>query len=181
ASWLMRKVLKNEIPFSQEAEKMKGDLPATEPLHPQPDDGPLGYQRRLVERAKKVLILVCDAAAQKYGAAVEDEQDILGPLSNIIQEVFVMESGLLRALKSAGTSGEQQSKTKMDMVRLYVNDAMLRIAGYAQQILTAIYTGDVLDSQLEALRKLSQFTPVNSAQLKRDIADEIIEVGRFTC
>jgi hypothetical protein len=128
-----------------------------------------------------VLVLLCDSAAQKYGAAVEDEQDILGPLSNSIQEVFAMDSGLLRALKSIDSIGEQQSKTKIDMVCLYINDAMLRIAAYAQQILAAIYTGDDLNTQVETLRKLSQFTPINSAQLKRDIADEVIEVGRYTC
>jgi hypothetical protein len=177
----MRKALKDEIPFSQEVEDVKGGLPAREPLSPGPDDGPLGYQRRMLERAKMILVLLCDSAAQKYGAAVEDEQDILGPLSNVIQEVFAMDSGLLRAHKSIDSIGEQRSKMKIDMVCLYINDAMLRISAYAQQILTAIYTGDDLIAHLETLRKLSQYTPVNSAQLKRDIADEVIEVGRYTC
>jgi hypothetical protein len=162
-------------------ENVKGELPALEPLSPGPDDGPLWYQRRILERAKMVLVLLCNSATQKYGAAVEDEQDILGPLSNTIQEVFAMDSGLLRALKSIDSIGEQRSKMKVDMVCLYINDAMLRIAAYAQQILATIYTGDDLNTQLETLRKLSQFTPVNSAQLKRDIADEVIEVGRYTC
>jgi hypothetical protein len=67
------------------------------------------------------------------------------------------------------------------MVQLYVNDAMTRVAGYARQLLAALETGDALDSQLAMLSKASQFTPLNTVQLRRAVADEIIEVGRFTC
>ena len=92
-----------------------------------------------------------------------------------------MESGLLRALKSIESSGEKQSRMKIDMVQLYVNDAMVRVRGYAQQVIAAMETGDALDSQLAMLSKVSQFTPVNGVQLRRGIADGIIEVGKYTC
>jgi len=178
---LMRKALKNEIPLLPVAEKVREEVPAMEPLSPSSGDGPLGYQRRLVERAKKIFLFLCGGAAQKYGMALEEEQEILGLLSDIAQEIYAVESGLLRALKSIESSGEQRSRMKIDMVRLYSNDAMVRIRGYARQILAAMETGDALDSQLMTLRKVSQFTPINGVQLRRDIADGIIEVGRYTC
>ena len=178
---LLRNALKGEIPLFAEAEKAKGELPSLDPLAPSADDGPLGYQRRLVGRAKKIFLFLCGGAAQKYGTAIEEEQEVLGLLADIAQEVYAMESGLLRALKSVESVGEQQSKTKIEMVRLYVNDAMVRVSGYAQQLLAAMETGDALDSQLATLRKVSQFAPLNAVQLRRGIADEIIEVGRFTC
>lgn len=178
---LVRKALKNEIPLLPVAEKVREEVPAMEPLSPSSGDGPLGYQRRLVERAKKIFLFLCGGAAQKYGMALEEEQEILGLLSDIAQEIYAVESGLLRALKSIESSGEQRSRMKIDMVRLYSNDAMVRIRGYARQILAAMETGDALDSQLMTLRKVSQFTPINGVQLRRDIADGIIEVGRYTC
>ncbi len=178
---LVRKALKNEIPLLSVAEKVREEMPAMEPLYPSSGDGLLGYQRRLVERAKKIFLFLCGGAAQKYGMALEEEQEILGLLSDIAQEVYAMESGLLRALKSIDSSGEQQSKMKIDMVRLYVNDAMVRVRDYARQVLAAMEMGETLDSQLAMLRKVSQFTPVNGVQLRRDIAGGIIEVGRYTC
>jgi hypothetical protein len=90
-----------------------------------------------------------------------------------------MESGLLRALKSIDSVGEQQSKLKIDMVQLYVSDAMNRVTDYAQKIIAAMETGETLDSQLAALRKIAQFTPANGVQLRRGIADRIIEVGKY--
>jgi len=178
---MVRKALKNEIPLLSVAEKVREELPAMEPLSPTSGDGLLGYQRRLVERAKKIFLFLCGGAAQKYGMALEEEQEILGLMSDIAQEVYAMESGLLRALKAIESTGEEQSKMKIDMVQLYVNDAMVRVRGYAQQVIAAMETGEALDSQLATLRKVSQFTPVNGVQLRRDIADGIIEGGRYTC
>ena len=179
--FLMRRALKNEIPFFSVAGKLKDDLPAMGPLFPSSDDGSLGYQQKLVDRAKKIFLFLCDAAAQKYGMALDEQQEILGLLADTAIELYAMESGLLRALKSIEAFGEQQSKTKIDMVQLYVNDAMVRISNHAWQILAAMETGDILDNQLSTVRKLSQFTPVNGVQLRRDIADRVIEAERYAC
>ncbi len=179
AGWIMRKVLKNEIAVSSAAEKIRNELHDLEPLLVDLNRKPLEYQRKIGDRAKRVLILLCDEVARKYGAAVDEEQDILGPLSNIFQEIYAMDSGLLRALKSLDSVGEQEAKTKINMVQFYTNDAMLRITNYAQQILTTMYGGDELHKELEILRKLTQFTPVNTAQLRRNIADAVIEAGRY--
>jgi alkylation response protein AidB-like acyl-CoA dehydrogenase len=178
---LLRNALKGEIPLFPEAEKAKNELPAMEPLSPDPKDGPLGYQSRIVERAKKLFLFLSGAAAQKYEMAIEDEQEVLGMLADIGMEVFAMESGLLRAAKAIESVGEQQSKTKIDMVRLYVNSVMGKISDNAQQLLATMESGDALDSQLAALRKASQFSPINPVELRRSIADRIIEAGKFTC
>ena len=92
-----------------------------------------------------------------------------------------MESGLLRALKSIDSVGEQQAKMKIQMVQLYVNGAMSRVADFARQLLAAMETGEALDSQLAIVGRASQFTPLNDVQLRRVIADEIIDVGKYTC
>jgi alkylation response protein AidB-like acyl-CoA dehydrogenase len=178
---LLRNALKGEIPLFAEAEKAKAELPSLEPLAPTAGDGPLGYQRRIVERSKKIYLTLAGAAAQKYGTAIEEEEEVLGLLADIAQEIYAMESGLLRALKSIETAGEDKSKIKRDMVQLYVNNAMPKVADYAQQLVATMETGETLDSQLATLWKAAQFTPVNGVQLRREIADETIEVGHYYC
>ena len=179
--FLMRKALKDEIPFFSTAAKLKEQLPAMEPIFPGADDGALGYEQQLVERAKKIFLFLCDGAAQKYGMALEEQQEVLGLLADTTMEIYAMESGLMRALKSIESFGEQQSKTKIEMVQLYVSDAMARISDYARQILAAMETGDTLDKQLSTVRKALQFTPANGMQLRRSIADRLIEVERYIC
>ncbi|MEE8385524.1 MAG: acyl-CoA dehydrogenase family protein, partial [Dehalococcoidia bacterium] len=142
---------------------------------------PLGYQRRLLARAKSIFLAMCSGAAQKYGMSLEDEQEVLALLADMAQEIFAMESGLLRALKSIDSVGEQQAKTKIAMVQLYVNGAMTSVGNLAAQLLAAMETGDALESQLADLTRASQFFPLNAVQLRREIADEVIDVGRYTC
>lgn len=181
SGWLLRKGLKNDIPLFSAAEEAKNQLPSMNPITPSPKDGPLGYQRRLVDRAKKIFLFLCGSAAQKYGMGIEEQQEVLGLLADMAQEVYAMESGLLRALKSIESVGEKNSKTKIEMTQLYVNDAMLRIGNYARQLVAAMESGEKLNSQLALLERSLQFTPLNCIQIRRDIADRIIEAEKYTC
>jgi alkylation response protein AidB-like acyl-CoA dehydrogenase len=179
--WIIRKALKNEIPLFDEAKKLSNELLTIEPAFPSLEDGPLEYQRKLVEMAKKVFLMTAGAAAQKYGLELADEQEILGFLSDIAIEIYAMESGLLRAQKAVETVGEMESSVKIDMVQVYVNDAMKRIDDYGSQILAAMEDGDVLHIQLSALKKLSSIVPINTIEARRRIADRVIEAENYAC
>jgi alkylation response protein AidB-like acyl-CoA dehydrogenase len=179
--WLMRKTLKGEIPLFAAIQKAQEALPKMEPVLPGAGDGPLGYQQKLIDLAKQVFLFTGGAAVGKYGEALSEEQEILGHLSDVVMDIFAMEGGLLRALKSIESSGEEQSKNKIKMVQVYVNDAMSRVAHDARQVMAALETGDALESQLGVLDRVLRFAPMNTVQLRRDIADDIIEAEKFTC
>ncbi len=179
--FLMRKALKNEIPLLAAMEKLKGELPGMKPVSPGITAGPLAYEHALIERAKKVVLMIAGAAVGKYGEAVSEEQEILGRVSDIVAEVFAMESGFLRAVKSVKANGEEASRLKMDMVRVYVNDAMRRVNEHAAVALAAMYIGDDLRKQLAALSDMAQVSPVNSIGLRRNIANRIIAAEKFVC
>jgi hypothetical protein len=97
----------------------------------------------------------------------------------MVIEVFAMESALLRAMKSMEKFGDERSEIQKAMVKVYVNDAFGRVEGFGRQALAAIAEGDVLRTQLSALKKLSRFTPVNTIALRRQIADSVIKIGRY--
>lgn len=179
--FLMRKALKDEISFFSTAAGVNEELPAMEPLQPDTDDGILGYEQKLLDRAKQVFLYLSNLAAQKYGMSLDEQQEILGLVADSAMEVYAMESALLRALKGVESAGEKESKTKIEMVQLYVSDATARVAGYARQALAAMETGEELDRQLSVVGKALQFTPCNGMQLRRSIADRIIEVERYIC
>jgi alkylation response protein AidB-like acyl-CoA dehydrogenase len=178
---LFRKGLKGEIPFLSVVQELFGELPTIEPVSSSAKDGSLGYQKRLVDMAKKIALWTAGVAGQKYGKEIIEEQEILGLLSEIIIETYVMESGLLRALKAIESSGEEKAKTKINMVRVYVQSAMKRIDDYASQVFAAMEKGDALHTQLEVLSKLSRVIPTNTVEAKRNIADRIIEAERYIC
>jgi alkylation response protein AidB-like acyl-CoA dehydrogenase len=179
--FLMRKALKNDIPLLAAIEKLKSELPGMKPAHAAKGSGPLAYEHALIERAKKALLLVAGTAVGKYGEGVSEEQEILGRISDIAAEAFAMESGLLRAAKAIETAGEEASRLKIDMVRVYVNEAMGRVHEHAVGVLAAVYSGKELTEQLAALSGMTHVSPINSIALRRDIADGVIAAEKYIC
>ena len=179
--WLMGKAKRKELALHSAVEKLKDELPRIRPVSSGMDNTPLGYQSQLLEKARKIFAYAFGAATGKYGEALVEEQEVCGALADMAIEIYAMESGLLRALKSIECFGAGSAATKINMVRVYANDAMVRIAGWARQILAAVEQGDILHTQLETLERLSHFIPANVIEVRRKIADRIIEAERFIC
>jgi len=177
---LTKRAMKNRLPVLAAAQKVANELLTLRPKI-EMDDAKLTLQAEMVEMSKKIGLLVAGAAVQKYMMKLGEpaEEDIVGLISNIVIEVFAMESALLRAMKSMEKAGNEKSQLQKAMVKVYVNDAFDRVEGFAKQAFAAIAEGDTLRTQLSALKKLTRFTPVNAIALRREIADSVIKVGKY--
>jgi len=177
---LTKRAMKNRLPVLVAAQKVASELLTLRPKV-ESDDAKLTLQTEMVEMSKKIGLLVAGAAVQKYMMKLGDpeNEDIVAFISNIVIEVFAMESALLRAMKSAEKSEDEKSQIQKAMVKVYVNDAFGRVESLAKQAFAAIAEGDTLRTQLSALKKVTRFTPVNTIALRRQIADAVIKVGKY--
>jgi hypothetical protein len=108
-----------------------------------------------------------------------EEQEILGLIGDMAIEVFAMESGLLRALKTMGKSNDEKAQIQKAMVKVFVHDAFDRVAHYARGALAAIAEGEMLKTQWTTLDTITRLTPVNTIALRRTIADYVVTRGRY--
>ena len=175
---LTKRAMQNRLPILAVAQKVANELITLRPKVDM-DDGKLTLQKEMVEMSKKIALLVAGAAVQKFMTKLAEEQEILGLISDIVIEVFAMESALLRTLKSMERFGDEKSQIQKAMVKVYVNDSFERVEVFAKGALSAIAEGDTLRTQLAALKKLTRFTPVNTVVLRREIADAVIKMGRY--
>jgi alkylation response protein AidB-like acyl-CoA dehydrogenase len=175
---LTKRAMKNRLPVLTTAQKVANELLTLQPKV-ETDDGKLTLQKEMVEMSKKIALLVTGAAVQKYVMKLAEEQEIMGSISDMVIEVFAMESALLRALRSMERFGDEKSELQKAMVKVYVNDAFNRVEGFAKQAFAAIAEGDTLRMQLSALEKLTRFTPVNTIGMRREVADSVIKIGRY--
>lgn len=175
---LTKRAMKNRLPLLAASQKLANELLTLRPKV-ESDDGRLTLQQEMVEMSKKISLLVTGAAVQKYMMKLADEQEILALISDMVIQVFAMESGLLRAMKTMERFGDERAQIQMAMVKVFVNDAFDRLEGFAKRALAAVAEGDTLRTQLSALKKLSRFTPVNTIALRRKIADYTIKAGKY--
>ncbi|MGZ4845976.1 MAG: acyl-CoA dehydrogenase family protein, partial [Candidatus Angelobacter sp.] len=143
-------------------------------------EGPLADERNLVAQAKKLGLFVSGAATQKYMQAIQDQQEVMGAIADIVIETYAMESAVLRAQKMVESKGETVAALPIAMTRVYASQAMDKIEAAAKKIIAAVAEGDMLRTQLAILRRLAKHEPFNTIELRQEIAQKMIERGKYT-
>ncbi|MBD0383111.1 acyl-CoA dehydrogenase family protein [Paenibacillus sedimenti] len=174
---LVKKAMKGELPLLQKAQALQGELLSLVPG--QTFEGTLAEEAHLVSMAKKIFLMVGGLAVQKYGMALEKNQEVLSNLADIMIQIFAAESGLLRTQKQIEKAGEEKAKNAVQMTTVYVHEAFDKIEAYAKEALSTMEEGDVLRTQLSILKKLTRRSSVNTVGLKRDIAARIIQGEKY--
>jgi alkylation response protein AidB-like acyl-CoA dehydrogenase len=126
-------------------------------------------EKRLVTNAKKIGLLLMATAFEKFGTAMEKQQEVLAGIADVLMETFAMESCLLRLEKSG-----QKEGVMSDMCAVFVRDAMARIEAFARPVLAACAEGDTLRSHMAVLRRFAKYQPVDSIALRRRIAEKLV-------
>lgn len=143
-------------------------------------DGPLADELRLVTMVKEAALFTAGVAVQKYLEQIEHEQEVMAGIADLVIEAFAMESGLLRARRALDRDGAERSGMKVAMIRTYINDAVPRVDATARTVLAAVEEGDTLRTELAGLRRFLRYTPINTVALRRTIAEQLIQHGRYT-
>jgi alkylation response protein AidB-like acyl-CoA dehydrogenase len=99
-------------------------------------------------------------------------------LGDLLIETFAADSAVLRARASAGAS-ERTAPLHADVARLFVATAALHIDHAAREALGAIADGDVLRTQMAALRRLLKAPPINTVALRRRVAENTTAAGAY--
>lgn len=140
----------------------------------------LEQEKRLVANAKKAVLLAAGAGMKKFKTKLTDEQELLGVVADCIMEIYALESGMLRALKLTALHGEAKTSLLLDMVRVAAVEAMLKIDARLKEGAAAIATGDELRMMLMAFKRFMKFMPADTKALRRRIAAQLIEQGRYS-
>jgi alkylation response protein AidB-like acyl-CoA dehydrogenase len=137
--------------------------------------GPLAAETALLASAKKLGLFCSGAASQKYPTNLQDQQEIMGALADILIEVLVMESAILRAGKFAG-----RSAVAVQLAQLSTARSFRIIQDSAERILGAIAEGDMLRTQMAIFRRLAKHDPINTVAIGRAVAEEMVAAERYT-
>ena len=100
-------------------------------------------------------------------------------LSDIVMEAWAAESALLRTLKMANSAGEEKAHFYVLMTQLYINDAIGRVEDRAKNVMAAISEGDMLRTNLAALKRFLKFSPLNTIEIRRKLADKMLEANTY--
>ncbi len=173
----LKKAMKGELPLLQKAAGLQEEL-----LMMMPEEvgtEALAQEKVLVANAKKIGILVAGLAAQRFGTKLEAEQEVLVNIANIANNLFAMESAVLRTEKAIGRDGEEKAAQKLLYTQIFTQEAFIEIEQAAKETLIAAADGDNQRMMISALRKLTRYTPYNVIEKKREASVKLIEAEKY--
>jgi alkylation response protein AidB-like acyl-CoA dehydrogenase len=174
---LMKRAMAGTLPLISAAMKLSEEILAG-PSFEEPSAGEFANEERSLSQAKKIFLLAAGAAVQKFREQLAEQQEIVAALSNIVMDIYAMESGLRRAQKST-TAKASTAPLVADAARVFIYDAMDRVEKEARTALSAIADGDTLTTQLAVLRRFAKHASLDTVAIRRRIATAVLAQNRY--
>lgn len=143
------------------------------------DETTFAKERKAVVNMKKCILMVAGAAVQKLMMTLDKEQEILMNIADMAIETFEVESTLLRVMKMVDKTGEANCLQELDMMRVYLCDAMDRVNKFAKDAINSFASGDEQRMMLLGLKRFTKIEPFNVKDARRRVADKMIGEGKY--
>ena len=174
---LMKRAMAGTLPLIPAAKKLADEILAGPSFEDGPT-GPFAEEDRSLAQSKKIFLLAAGTAVEKFRDNLADHQEIVAALSNIVMDIYAMESSLRRAQKAAAARSSAAAGMA-DAATAFIYDAMDRIEKEARTALAATADGDTLVTQLAVLRRFAKHAPVDTIAIRRRVADAVLAQDRY--
>ena len=176
---MIKKALKGELDLMGPAMKIQSELMEIPDFGAEEDTSFLAAEKKAIEGAKKAILMVAGAAAQKFMMDIENQQEILMKLADMAIDVFGAESALLRTEKLVSKVGEDGASMQLEMSRCFLSDALERIFLSGKHAVSAFAEGDELRMMLLGLKRFTRFEPYNTIAGRQKIAQFMIDKNNY--
>jgi alkylation response protein AidB-like acyl-CoA dehydrogenase len=175
---LMKRAMGGQLALMPAAMKLADEILAG-PSFEETSDDVLAAEATVVANCKKIFLQSAGGAVQKYREKLADEQELVAALSNIVMEIYAMESSLLRAQKAANGKGQAAAQPMIDAARVFISDAAERVEHEAKRAIAALHEGDLLTTQMSVLKRFAKRAPVDTIALRRNVAKAVQLQDRY--
>lgn len=171
---LVKKAMKGHVDLLGPATKVADELMGI-PSFDTPDYSKLfSEENDMIGRLKKVFLMVAGSAVQKFGTDLEKHQQVLLAASDILIEIYMAESTILRTEKNAQRSGEKNQATQIAMSRLYLYNAVDIVIQKGKEAIVSFTDGDEQRMMLMGLKRFTKYTnQPNVAALRTQISEKV--------
>jgi len=178
---LVKKAMKGHVDLLGPATKVGEELMGI-PSFDTPDYSELlSEEKDLLARLKKVFLMVAGSAVQKFGPDLEEHQMLLLAASDILIQIYMAESAILRTEKNAKRFGEEAQATQIAMSKLYLYRAVDIIQQKGKEAIVSFAEGDEQRMMLMGLKRFTKYTnQPNVVELRTQIADKVAADNGYT-
>jgi alkylation response protein AidB-like acyl-CoA dehydrogenase len=177
---LIKKAMKGHVDLLTPAMAVADELTGI-PSFETPDYSELfSEEKTIISKLKKVFLMVAGSAIQKYGPDLESHQQLLTAASNILIEIYMAESAILRTEKNAKRNGSESQKNQIAMSQLYLYNAVDIITKNAKEGIISFAEGDEQKMMLMGLKRFTKYSKMpNVVALRTEIAETLNKENKY--
>ena len=177
---LIKKAFKGHVDLLGPATKVQEELMGI-PSFDTPDYSELfAEEKEMIGKLKKAFLMVAGGAVQKYGPDLEAHQQLLMAAADILIEIYMAESTLLRTEKLAKKEGEEKVKEQIAMAKLYLYQAVDIVTQKGKESVISFAEGDEQRMMLMGLRRFTKYTNMpNIIRLREMITTKLITENQY--
>ena len=175
---LLKRAMKGELDVMGAVMGIQKELTGI-PEFGEEDSALFAAEKKALKNMKKSMLMIAGTAAQKFVEKLATEQEILMNLADICILSYVAESALLRTEKLISIKGEEACKVNIDMVKVYISDALDKVNIAGKNAINAFTSGDEQRMLLMGLKRYTKIAPYNTKDARRRIAAKLIDAGQY--
>ncbi|UWY27990.1 acyl-CoA dehydrogenase family protein [Flavobacterium sp. TR2] len=177
---LIKKAMKGHVDLLGPAMKVQEELMGI-PSFDTPDFSELFSEEKvIVANLKKVFLMVAGSAVQKYGPDLDSHQQLLMAAADILIEIYMAESTILRTEKLAKKEGEDKVQEQIAMAKLYLYKAVDIVNLRGKEGIASFAEGDEQRMMLMGLKRFTKYTNLpNVVALREKIAEKLVAENSY--
>ncbi|MBN3521244.1 acyl-CoA dehydrogenase family protein [Algoriphagus lutimaris] len=176
---LLKRAMKGEINLFEPAMAVSAELTSVPSFETIDTSELFASEKEVLKKLKKVFLMVGGKAAMALQDKIEEEQEIMMNLADVMIEIYAAESAILRSEKLVSIQGEEATAHQIAMSQVYLAEAVDKINAAAKEAIASFTKGDEQKVMLMGLKRFTKADLVNTKELRRQIADYMIEQGKY--
>jgi hypothetical protein len=176
---VVKRAMKGEINLMPAAMAVGQEIMAIPDFSISDDEGIFVAEKKVIKNLKKAILMVAGSALQKFMMKFEHEQEIIMNLADMMIELYVAESTLLRVEKLISIRGEAACALQKDAALIYLHEAVEKANNAGKTAISSFAEGDELRVMLMGLKRFTKIEPFNLKDARRRLAEASIEKNAY--
>ena len=177
---LVKKTMKGQLDLISPATAVGEELLGV-PSFDIPDyTEPLSEEKSILKNLKKVFLMISGTIVQNYGTDLDKHQQLLLSVSDILIEIYLVESAILRTEKNINRYGLENHDIQLAMTKLYLFKSVEKIQSKGKEAIISSSKGDEQKILLMGLKRFTKYVNhPNVIDLREQVADKVISENQY--
>ena len=174
----LKRGLRHKIALMEKAAELLEDKTSLLPVNP---DGKRYYalHHEYVDQLKKAIVILYPLLNETFKKKLVFEEEIMIQVANMSMYVYVLESTLLRVEKLEKNGLKTDMGVYRDILDVLSQEVMHIFQKETVEAVSAFLEGEQKEEMLQVMKNLTTFSPLNTKEARRRIANKLIEDERY--